>query len=218
MKPRPKTVDADEEGRSEAKKNVSEPQVQEEAKESLSSGDDTVSENESAKSGADGAHSGIEIPGRKPTRFRMVLLLTMTLCIFLAAAGFLLVKFTVGQVSFGKSFRKLEPVTGIMRPIPLPDYREMLDFLLVYEVGGQRMITAIRVEIAYQSPTRYQYFKEQNVAFRDTVYAFLLGQNLSGNSAKSWHSVLEKDLLDFLRVKLPQNFPDKIVLTQIENL
>ncbi len=80
------------------------------------------------------------------------------------------------------------------------------------------MITAIRMEIGYQSPTRYQNFKEQNVAFRDTVYCFLLKQNLSRNSVKSWHSVLEKDLLDCLRVKLPQSYPDKILLTQVENL
>ncbi len=105
-----------------------------------------------------------------------------------------------------------------MRPIPMPDYREMLDFLLVYEVEGQKMITAIRMEIGYQSPTRYQNFKEQNVAFRDTVYSFLLKQNLSGNSVKSWHSVLEKDLLDCLRVKLPQSYADTILLTQVENL
>jgi len=105
-----------------------------------------------------------------------------------------------------------------MRPIPMPDYREMLDFLLVYEVEGQKMITAIRMEIGYQSPMRYQNFKEQNVAFRDTVYSFLLKQNLPGNSVKSWHSVLEKDLVDCLRVKLPQSYPDKILLTQLENL
>jgi hypothetical protein len=65
---------------------------------------------------------------------------------------------------------------------------------------------------------RYQNLKEQNVVFRDTVYAFLLKQNLSGNSVKSWHCVLEKDLADFLRVNLPQSYPDKILLTQVENL
>ena len=96
-------------------------------------------------------------------------------------------------------------------PIPL-------DFLLVYEVEGQKMITAIRMEIGYLSPTRYQNFKEQNVAFRDTVYSFLLKQNIPGNSVKSWHSALENDLVDCLRMRLPQNYPDKILLTQVENL
>ena len=80
------------------------------------------------------------------------------------------------------------------------------------------MIAAIRMEIGYQSPTRYQNFKEQNVAFPDAVYSFLLKQNLSRNSVKSWHSVLEKDLLDCLRAKLPQSYADSIMLTQVENL
>jgi hypothetical protein len=133
------------------------------------------------------------------------------LCLLLAVAGFLFIKFKTPTA-------RLEPVTSIMRPIPLPDYREMVDFLLVYEIEGQKMITAIRMEVGYQSPTRYQNFKEQKVAFRDEVYSFLLKQNLSGNSAKSWHSVLEKDLLDCLRAKLPQSYADTIVLTQVENL
>ena len=93
------------------------------------------------------------------------------LCLLLAVAGFLFIKFKTHAAFFGNTSR-LEPVTSIMRPIPLPDYREMLDFLLVYEIEGQKMITAIRMEVGYQSPTRYQNFKEQNVAFRDTVYIF----------------------------------------------
>ena len=218
MKPKQKKLDRDDRQGSETKNNVSELQVQEEMKESLSRGDETILEDEPSKSGADGAPPGIAIFGRRLGRSRIVALLAVTLFIFLTGAGFLLVKFKVLPASLGKGLQSLEPITEIMRPVPVPDYREMLDFLLVYEVEGQKMVTAMRVEIVYQSPTRYQNFKEQNAAFRDTVYAFLLRQNLSGNSAKSWHSVLEKDLLDFLRVKLPQGFPDKIALTQVENL
>jgi len=152
------------------------------------------------------------VSGRKRTRFKRVIMFgSPALCLLLAVAGFLFIKFKTPTP-------RLEPVTSIMRPIPLPDYREMVDFLLVYEIEGQKMITAIRMEVGYQSPTRYQNFKEQKVTFRDVVYSFLLKQNLSGNSVKSWHSVLEKDLLDCLRVKLPQSYADTIVLTQVENL
>ena len=152
-------------------------------------------------------------------RFKKVLIFgSPALCVLLAVTGFLFIKFKMHTALFGNASPRLEPVTSIMRPIPQPDYREMLDFLLVYEIEGQKMITAIRMEIGYQSPTRYQNFKEQNVAFRDAVYSFLLKQNLSGNSVKSWHSVLEKDLLDCLRAKLPQSYADTIVLTQVENL
>ncbi|MGO9376528.1 MAG: hypothetical protein ACLQBD_31155 [Syntrophobacteraceae bacterium] len=150
--------------------------------------------------------------GWKRTRFKKVIMFgSPALCLLLAVAGFLFIKFKTHTP-------RLEPVTSIMRPIPLPDYREMVDFLLVYEIEGQRMITAIRMEVGYQSPTRYQNFKEQKVAFRDVIYNFLLKQNLSGNSVKSWHSVLEKDLLDCLMAKLPQSCADTIVLTQVENL
>ncbi len=163
--------------------------------------------------GADNApQNESAVSGRKRSRLKTVLMFgSPALCLLLAVAGFLFIKFKTHTA-------KLEPVTSIMRPIPMPDYREMIDFFLVFEIEGQKMITAIRMEVGYQSPTRYQNFKEQKVAFRDEVYGFLLRQNLSGNSVKSWHSVVEKDLLDCLRAKLPQSHADTIVLTQVENL
>jgi len=146
---------------------------------------------------------------------RVVLMAIALFCLILSTSSFLFLK---SKSQSEKELKKLEPPISVMRPIPQPDYREMLDFLLQYESAGQKMITAIRMEIGYQSPTRYQNFKEQNVAFRDAIYTFLLKQNLYGNSVKSWHSILEKDLLDFLMAKLPQSYPDKILLTQVENL
>jgi hypothetical protein len=191
-------------------------QAREDLTGSTSVGDATNSENKTANAGAGDAHDGA--PRRKLTRFRIVLLVCSAALCLLLAAGLSFVKFGTHFTLFPRHFQKLEPVTSIMRPIPVPDYREMLDFLLVYDVGGQRMITAIRMEIAYQSATRYQNFKEQNVSFRDTIYAFLLKQNLPGNSVKTWHSILEKDLLDSLKVRLPKSYPDNILLTQVENL
>ena len=183
-----------------AKEDVSGLNVREELKEPPLRDGEATPGNESA------------VSGRKRTRFKRVIMFgSPALCLLLAVAGFLFIKFKTHTP-------RLEPVTSIMRPIPLPDYREMVDFLLVYEIDGQKMITAIRMEVGYQSPTRYQNFKEQKIAFRDVIYSFLLKQNLSGNSVKSWHSVLEKDLLDCLRAKLPQSCADTIVLTQVENL
>lgn len=166
----------------------------------------------------DGTHPESGIAGWKLTRFRKILLLSTTLCLLPALAGFLFIRFKPHLIPFLDGSLRLEPVTGIMRPVPQPDYREMLDFLLVYEVEGQKMITAMRMEVGFQSPMRYQTFKEQSVVFRDVVYAFLLKQNLYENSVRSWHSVVEKDLPDCLRVRLPQSFPDRILLTQVENL
>ncbi|MHC1725546.1 MAG: hypothetical protein AB9866_05975 [Syntrophobacteraceae bacterium] len=140
-----------------------------------------------------------------------------SLCLLMLAAGLLSFKFGWHAGLFGAKPR-LEPITSIKRPIPVPDYREMLDFLLLYDVGGQKMITALRMEFGYQSPSRYQNFKEQNVLMRDTVYSFLLKQNLSRHTVKSWHSVIERDLLEYLRVQLPHSQADSIRLTQVENL
>lgn len=113
---------------------------------------------------------------------------------------------------------KLEPVTSITRPIPVPDYREMLDFLILNETEGQKTLTLFRMEIACHSPTRYKNFKEQNVVFRDAVYSFLLKQNSSRITSRSWYNIVEKELLDYIRVKLPQSHADAIKLTQVENL
>jgi hypothetical protein len=180
-------------------------------------GNETISENDPT-GGPDRTPAGITVFGLKLTRFRIVLMLILTVCTLLAGTGILF--FRTGEVPGEPSSTDLqnpEPAAGIMRPIPVPDYREMLDFLLVYDVEGQRMITALRMEVGFQSPTRYQHYKEQNVIFRDTIYAFLLRQNLAGNSGKAWRSILEKGLLDFMRAKLPQSSPDNIALTQVEN-
>jgi hypothetical protein len=213
---------AEAEGKDEGRpagEDVSEHLARKELKGSPHAEDGTNSENGATEAGVDDARPDDASPIRRLLRFKKVLLPGLAaLCLFLAAGGFLLIKFKSHGRLFANSFQKLEPVTSIMRPIPMPDYREMLDFLLVYDVEGQKMITALRMEMGYMSPMRYQNFKEQNVAFRDTVYSFLLKQNMPGNSVKSWHSVLENDLGDFLRVKLPQGYPDKILLTQVEDL
>ncbi len=183
--------------------------------------DESIPEKEAAEAeGRNPHHDGGRVWGLTRRRFRKVVWFgAPALCLILAVACFFFIKSKMNiPLSAKTSSTRLEPVTCIMRPIPVPDYREMLDFLLVYGTDGQKMITAIRMEIGFQNPTRYQNFKDQNVAFRDTVYSFLLQQNPSGNTVKSWHSVLEKDLCDFLRVKLPQSYADTIHLTQVENL
>jgi hypothetical protein len=204
-----------EKGGSPAEKNVSGLKG---GKKPPSSGGETISGNTQTGAGLDDVNPGNSTKSRKSSRLQTMLVFAAAACMLVASGGYIAGKFKGYLTTSGNNVQKLEPVTSIMRPIPLPDYREMLDFLLVYEVGGQRMITAMRMEIGYQNPSRYQYFKEQNVAFRDTIYTFLLKQNPSGNTVKYWHSLLEKDLVDFLRVKLPQSFPDKIRLTQVENL
>ena len=185
--------------------------LREDLKEPLFRDGEASSGNEGSGTGADNTRDESAVSGRKRSLFKRVLMFgSPALCLLLAVAGFLFIKFKTHTA-------RLEPVTSIMRPIPLPDYREMINFLLVYEIEGQKMITAIRMEVGYQSPTRYQNFKEQKVAFRDEIYSFLLKQNLPGNSEKSWHAVVEKDLLDCLKAKLPQSYADTIVLTQVEN-
>jgi hypothetical protein len=189
--------------------------------ESLPEGNETISGNEASEAEADTTHPDEgAVSGRVRPRFAKALRFGVpALGLLLVVAGlFLIMKFKPHTTCFSNALPRLEPVTSIMRPIPAPDYREMLDFLLVYEIDTQNMITAVRMEVGFQNPTRYQNFKDQNVAFRDTVYSFLLQQNLSGSTLKSWHSIVEKDLLDYLRVKLPQSYADTLGLAQVENL
>jgi flagellar basal body-associated protein FliL len=113
---------------------------------------------------------------------------------------------------------QLEPIVSLKRPIPVPDYREMLDFLILNETDHQKTLVALRMEFTFHSPAAYQSFKDQNVAFRDTVYSFLQRQNALRNTHNSWHTVVEKDLFEYLKVKLPQTKADQIRLTQVENL
>lgn len=114
--------------------------------------------------------------------------------------------------------QKLEPVTSITRPLPVPEYREMLNFLLLGLAEGQKTITAIRMEVEYHSPSRYQNFKEQNVLFRETVYSFLQKQNASRNTTRSWQVAIERELLDYIRITLPLSRADSLKLAQVENL
>lgn len=149
--------------------------------------------------------------------FKTVLMLgSIVLCLFLAA-GFLFVKFDAYRSLFARVSQRHAPTTCLVRPVPRPHYRQVLDFLLAYPVEGQEMITTIRMEVGYTSPARYRNFKERNVAFRDMVYNFLMNQNPSRNSVKSWHSVVEKSLLDYLRVEMPRGYPASIRLAQVKD-
>jgi hypothetical protein len=112
---------------------------------------------------------------------------------------------------------KVKSAITVMRPLPQLDCRAMLDFLIAYKVQGGEMISGLRMEAVFHSQRRYANFKNNTVAFRDNVYNFLLTQNAAENSEQSWHSVLGKNLLDYLRVKLPEFCPDSIRLTQVEN-
>ncbi|MDR3557635.1 MAG: hypothetical protein P4L55_23005 [Syntrophobacteraceae bacterium] len=109
-------------------------------------------------------------------------------------------------------------ITTMVRPVPQPDNREMLDFILVYDVQGRAMITALRMEAGFRSLPRFKSFEKNPVLFRETVYNFLLQQNAADNTAQTWRSVFGQNLLDYLRVKLPDSCPDIIRMTQIENL
>jgi len=156
-------------------------------------------------------------PRKKRSR-KVVLFGIPALLLLLAVITVLALKFDLFAGLFGSPAPKLEPVTSIKRPVPIPDYREMADFLVLFDVEGQKMMTAFRMEFGFRSPKRHQNFKEQNVLFRETVYSFLLRQNLPRNSAKAWHSIIEKELLDYLKAKLPDSQAESIRLTQVENL
>ena len=149
---------------------------------------------------------------------RKALFFAVPAIVLMLSAGLLLIKYGSRKPFLGTPQQKLEPVVGIKRPLPIPDYREMLDFIILNETDRQKTMVALRMEFAFHSPTAYQNFKDQNVIFRDTVYSFLLRQNALRNTHNSWHTVVEKDLLDYLRVKLPQGKADQIRLTQVENL
>lgn len=109
-------------------------------------------------------------------------------------------------------------LTTITRPVPLLNEREMLDFLITYKVQGQEMVTALRMEVGFNSLAKYKDFQKHTVIFRQAVYNFLLSQNAANNTLKAWDSVFAKNLLDYLRGNLPRICPDRIRLTQLENL
>jgi flagellar basal body-associated protein FliL len=149
---------------------------------------------------------------------RKVVIFGIPALILVLGTGFLLFKFGSGMHFLKAPEQKLEPVTSVKRPVPIPDYREMADFIVLNETDRQKTMIALRMEFAFHSPAAYQNFKDQNVIFRDTVYSFLQRQNALRNTHTSWHTVVEKDLFEYLRVKLPQSKADQIRLTQVENL
>lgn len=143
---------------------------------------------------------------------------TPVLLLVVVIAALLLLKFSANSKFFEKPAPKLERLTSVKRPIPVPDYREMLDFLVLDSSESQKTLTMLRIEVGFRRPSTYQNFKDQNVLFRDTVYSFLKGQNASRNTSRSWQTVIEKDLFDYMRAMLPESSVDTIRLTQVENL
>jgi hypothetical protein len=171
---------------------------------------------------AEAAPSPSEAKPAKRGRVRMVLYFAVPLLCLASIAAVVVLKKpdAAGKLlgSYWKTSQKPPIVTSITRPIPIPDHREMLDFFVLEETGGQKTITVFRMEIAFSSFSRYHDFKEHNIAFRNTIYAFLLAQDASKNNHRAWQEIVEKDLFDFLRAKLPDSKPDTLRLTQVENL
>ncbi|MFZ2445906.1 MAG: hypothetical protein WAW37_06080 [Syntrophobacteraceae bacterium] len=157
------------------------------------------------------------VAGRGRTR-KVLLVAIPALSLALIASGLFYFNFDGARNFIGNAAARLEPVSSLTRPVPIPDYREMLDFLVLNESEEQKTITSFRLEFAFHSPSRYQNFKERNVVFRDTVYSFLQQQNATRNTSRNWQTLVEKDLLDYIRVTLPQSRSDAIRLTQVENL
>jgi len=155
--------------------------------------------------------------GKKRRTKKVLLIGAPVLLLLLGAAGLFVFWPTVSQY-FEDHTEKVKPITNIKRPIPIPDFRDTIDFLVYNEVENQKTLTMFRMELCFHSPSAFQNFKEQNVLFRETVYGFLLKQNTSRNTLKMWQAVVEKDLLNFIKVKLPQSQADIIRLTQVENL
>ncbi|MGC8490256.1 MAG: hypothetical protein ACP5SH_00835 [Syntrophobacteraceae bacterium] len=162
---------------------------------------------------------GSEGKGEKSGATFRVLLLICSLLVFLLVA-MVAVYFVRSRMAATSSpdLSAVPSAVKIVLPVPKPDCREMLDFLIAYKVQGQEVITSLRMEAVFESFRRYADFKNEPVVFRQTVYDFLLHQNAPDNTKKSWQAVFGQNLLDYLRVKLPDCCPDKIRLTQIENL
>lgn len=155
---------------------------------------------------------------RRLPLFGMILLLcSLSLGLLLAALGLHFIKSKKVKPSQIQT-AKVQYVISLNRPVPQADNREMLDFLIIYQVQGSEMITALRMEAGFRSLSRYANFKKNPVLFRETVYSFLLQQNAAENTAQTWRSVFGKNLLDYLKVKLPESCPDTIRMTQLENL
>jgi len=176
------------------------------------------------KAPADRESDGADREGKKdatpgsPLRRRLLMFGAPALGLVLVAAALLIYALGPNKAAPAPApAPKPAGAVSITRPIPVPDYREMLNFLVAADIQGQKTVTAFRLEIGFQNAARYRSFKENNVIFRDTVYSYLLMQNMARQTAKSWHDVLGRDLVEYLGVKLPQSRADTVKLTQIES-
>ncbi|MDR3570033.1 MAG: hypothetical protein P4L43_18575 [Syntrophobacteraceae bacterium] len=178
--------------------------------------DDFGAEAKSLSAEDDSGSKGSKLTDKKSSFPMVAVLCSAVLFLLLAAVALYFVRARMSAKPLPVADKVKSAIT-IVRPIPQLETREMLDFLIVYKVQGGEMVTALRMEAVFGSLLRYGNFKKNTVVFRDTVYNFLLRQDSAGNSEKSWHSVLGKNLLDYLRVRLPESCPDNIRLTQVEN-
>ncbi|MGC9197225.1 MAG: hypothetical protein ACP5IL_17525 [Syntrophobacteraceae bacterium] len=159
--------------------------------------------------------AGAKKTGRSSLFWAITLGSALLVCLLLGAAVFY-VKSQKASHQIHKPTVKY--LTSIIRPVPVVNKREMLDFLITYQVQGREMVTALRMEAGFHSLEKYRKFQKQTVTFRQAVYNFLLTQNAANHTLKSWDLVFAKNLLDYLRGNLPQICPDTIRLTQLENL
>ncbi len=113
---------------------------------------------------------------------------------------------------------KIQVVTVIKRPISIPRHEEVYEFLILASSQKERDLVSMGLEFEFVGLKMPDFFKNDPLLLRDTVYRFLLEQKPAKNSVNSWQKIIEKDLFSHLQSVLPGSRISSIRIKHLDRL
>lgn len=109
-------------------------------------------------------------------------------------------------------------VTHIRKPVPIPQYSEEMDFIVLAEAQSDKSVLSLTLEFEFRSISAYERCKDENVLFRDVVYRFLQMGRPVKNTQKAWTQIVQNELPPHLKSNLPGMHPEIIRVQRFEKL
>jgi hypothetical protein len=113
------------------------------------------------------------------------------------------------------------PLVGhkmIRQTIAVPEYPEEFEFLVLASSEKDRNLLSIRLEFVFAASNAHETFCRQASYFRETVYQYLMRARPAKNSQKLWQSILEDQLMAYMKENFPRSGLQTIRVAHWERL
>ena len=104
------------------------------------------------------------------------------------------------------------------KPVPMPYHTEMMRLLIYSEAGDDKDFMELELQLVFFGEEGRDYYKSNELLFRNSVYDFMLLAKPKSNSWGGWNEVVSGELLGFLKERFPSAHVAKLTLEQAKRL